>query len=66
MLKQISMLALATAILASPAAFASSAEEAEAKCKQYAQEDQVPAEEMKEYLAECIQSLAESGSQEDK
>lgn len=64
--KMISLLALACAIVISPMAIAESQEEAQEKCKQFAQEEQVSADEMEAYMAECVQTLTEATSKEDK
>jgi hypothetical protein len=44
-------------------ALAYSDDEIEAQCREYASEDAVPPEEMDDYLAECIQSLRDSGDE---
>ena len=59
MLKQLSLLALAFSLIASPLVFAESQQEAVKKCKQWAQEENIPSDEMDTYMAECIKSLAE-------
>ncbi|MET0107133.1 MAG: hypothetical protein ABW072_18625 [Sedimenticola sp.] len=66
MIKQISLLAVLSALAISPYALAESREEAEALCKEYAVEDKVPAQELEKYLAECIKDLTEESMQEQK
>lgn len=38
--------------------------EAEQECRQYAKEDGVPADEMAEYLADCIANLSPDGEEQ--
>ena len=52
MVKNISILAFIIALLASPSVFAETQLTPEEQCKQFAQEDQIPADEMEDYLAE--------------
>ena len=59
MFKTTIMLAIIALLAGSPIAFADSLAEAEARCKQYAQEDNVSADEMKDYIAECVKELTE-------
>ena len=66
MLKNFSLLAVASAIVASPVVFAESQKEAEAKCKQWAQEERISEDEMNDFIAECVQSLNEEASKEGK
>lgn len=56
MTRLLSLLALSLALISSPLAYAESQEEAEAQCKQWAQEENVSSEEMAAYMEECIQS----------
>ena len=64
--KKISLLAAASILIFSPYAFAESEEELEARCKQYAAEDQVTADEMESYLIRCIEDLSEETSKEEE
>lgn len=64
MLKMISTLAMASALVSSPVVFAETQQEAEAKCSQWAQEEKVSAEELGAYMAECVQSLTEESPKE--
>ena len=60
--RKFSALILATVLALGTSVFAESPEEAEARCKQYAQEDNVSAEEMEDYMAECVKQLIEESS----
>ncbi len=53
---------LAAAMLASAAVQAMTKEEAEEQCKTQAAEDGVSAEEMKDYMKECVDSLMDGGN----
>ncbi|MCW9024183.1 MAG: hypothetical protein OQK73_05830 [Gammaproteobacteria bacterium] len=66
MLKNFSFLAIIFAILSSPTVVAETEKSAEEQCKQFAQEEQISAEEMKDYIAECVASLTEAKSQDDR
>ena len=57
-------LAIFPLMLSSSSIFAMSEEQAEMMCKEYAQEDRIAAEDMAEYMAECIQDLIRSDSEE--
>lgn len=56
--KKISLIALVSIIAFSATSFANEAnEDVTAKCKEYAAEDNIPAAEMKEYMAQCIEDM---------
>jgi hypothetical protein len=46
-----------------PAAYAETPEESQAQCEQYALEDKVPADEMKDYMAECLKQMADESTE---
>ena len=66
MLKNFSYLAVLFALLVSPSVFAEVQMTPEEQCKQFSQEDQIPVEEMEDYIAECVKSLIETESQDDR
>ena len=66
MLKNFSFLAVIFALLASPSVFAEAQMTPEEQCKQFAQEDQIPAEEMADYIAECVNNQTDARSQDDR
>ena len=66
MLKKISFLAAASILVFGMNVFAESMEEAEQKCKQYAAEDQITADEMDNYLTQCIEDLSGERSEESE
>jgi hypothetical protein len=57
MIKRFMVLAVASVMLFSASVFAASQQEAEAMCRQYAQEDGIQSDEMESYLAQCVQDL---------
>jgi hypothetical protein len=64
MFKPFPLLAVAFALIASPVVIAESLAEAEAKCKQWVQEEKVEKEDIDSYMAECISSLTEEVEQQ--
>jgi hypothetical protein len=59
------LFALFVALLAATSiAQAMTREEAEAKCRIYAQEDGISSEEMKDYIAQCVEDLMQAGGEE--
>ena len=61
-LQLIAAAALATAFTVSTPAVADEAD-LKAECAKYAQEDGVPADEMQEYLAQCMKDMASADSE---
>jgi len=66
MLKLFSLLVVTFFLMTSTALFAESNNVNEAKCKQWAQEEGVEQDEMNEYIADCLESIAEEIEQDSK
>ncbi len=66
MTKLLSLLVVAVALISSPLAFAESQQEAEAQCKQWAQEENVSSEEMADYMADCLATQTPDATEENK
>ncbi|MCW8826277.1 MAG: hypothetical protein OQK78_07620 [Gammaproteobacteria bacterium] len=66
MLKLFSLLVVSFILSTSTAVFAESQSDNEQKCKQWAQEEAIEADEMDAYVAECIKSITEEMEQESK
>ena len=63
-MKKIAVAAVIAAVIASPGVLADDAEYRE-QCKKYAQEEGVPAEEMKQYIKDCVSDLKGSESESE-
>ena len=66
MSKLLSLLAVTFILGSSPLVFAESQEEAEAQCKQFAQEENVSSDEMSAYMEECIKEQTDDTPQESQ
>lgn len=66
MLKQLAHIVVPYMLITSPIVFAESMEEAEQKCTQWAQEEQVESQEMEAYMKDCVKSLTEESDQDNK
>jgi len=64
MMMKISVVTLTSALFFATPVFAESAEDAMNLCKQYAKDDDIPAEELRDYLADCVDGLTSTGSDE--
>jgi len=64
-LQLIAAVALAAAFSATVPAAAEETE-SKAECARYAQEDGIPADEMQEYLAQCMEDMASAQSEDAK
>jgi hypothetical protein len=64
MTKRFSILVLWSCLVFTASVFAESLEGVEARCEQYAQEDNVSADEMKEFMTECVRDLTEESPEE--
>ena len=62
-MKNILFSLFAASMAVSSAAQAITQAEAETKCRAYAQEDGVAAEELKDYVAECVKDLMQAGTE---
>ena len=64
MTKRFSILVLCSCFVFTASVFAESLGEVKARCEQYAQEDNVPADELKQYMTECVKELTEESPEE--
>jgi hypothetical protein len=63
MIKGLMGAAAAALLLVSLGSFAD--DDVEARCRQWAQEDQVPADEIRDYVAQCVEDQRSSGALDD-
>jgi hypothetical protein len=64
MFTRFSMLVLWSCLVFTASVFAENREELKARCEQYAQEDNIPAEEMEQYMTDCVSELTEESPEE--
>ncbi len=66
MFKKFYMLMMALMMIIGMSAYAETQEEMEAQCKQWAQEDKISEDELKDYIEECIISIKDQAAQENE